>query len=585
MKKRIGFLLLLLFFLILTLSGCFIRDAVNRASFEDLMDEYFYLQLSDPMTVNFTLKDSGQYGLDTMEVTPYVFSEEEYQQYRDYLRDYQKRLNGVKYQTLTPKQQITYDIVIADLENTMLLLEYPYHLSNLGIYFGYQVQLPIVLGEYHFFNKSDITNYFQYLSTAKATFHGMIDFEKTRIEKGYGYPPEMYHQMAEQCMDLLDVEEIFLISIFNKKIDDTAFLSPDEKADYKIQHLGYIDKFIDAYTYLQAELAEIEVPIFRDGGLSSYPDGAALYEIIVKDVTGCDMAVDNIYEYISAKFRKEFNYVTGYVRENPDKLNDLLSPDFISSRDRAEIYTSLKENTTGDFPPFTTDLAVRFEDIHPSLRDNVAPAFYFLSPIDADVTEVIYINDAIFENPTAAYFTIGHESIPGHMLQHNILKRSELSNVRKVLNFTGYAEGWAVYVEEYIGKYLDVDNSLLKAYFANERLNYLFFCLADIEIHYYDMTMGEFSAWLKDYFGEIPSEACQEFYFQIKEEPGYFLQYYLSYYLLFDLKNNFSNKMAEYKIDTDHPDYDFHKYYLSFGPAPFYIMDKWLDYYINENYQ
>ena len=71
----------------------------------------------------------------------------------------------------------------------------------------------------------------------------------------------------------------------------------------------------------------------------------------------------------------------------------------------------------------------RFEDIHPASRLRF-PAFYLLSPIDAEVTEVIYINEEILTDATQAYFTIAHESIPGHMLQHNVLKK-RLADARK----------------------------------------------------------------------------------------------------------------------------------------------------------
>ena len=582
MKKRI-LLLFLSFFLLFTASGCSFRDSDEQAKFEGLIEEYFYLYVSDPMTVNFTLDKPEKYGLEDLQVTAYAFSEENYQAFGEQLVKFRERLKAVRYNSLTAAQQMTYDVVLADLDNLIAFIEYPYHLSNLGATLGYQVMLPIALSEYRFKNANDIADYFAYLSATRGIFEGMVEFEKTRVEKGFGFPLGMYSLMAEQCGEIAATEEIFLIPIFNDKIAAAGFLTDAERNDLKTEHLSRVGEFIDAYAYLREELEKIEAPSFPDGGLCAYADGADLYELIVRADAGCDMDIDEIYDYLYDKMEDDMRFVANYLMVYPEMAAAIDNPNFLSSRDKTEIFELLREAAEDDFPFPADEFDVRFEDIHPLLRDYVSPAFYLLSPIDAEVTEVIYINEEILTDATQAYFTIAHESIPGHMLQHNVLKKSDWPDARKVMDFIGYSEGWAVYVEEYIGKYLDVDETLLRAYMAARRINYTILCLAEIEVHYYGLNLNELRSWFRD-FGGISADDLYEIYYLILEEPGYFLKYYLSYYLLSDLKEDFIFRLKREKIDTDNYDYEFHKFYLDFGPAPFYVMEKWIKNYIDNNY-
>ena len=141
----------------------------------------------------------------------------------------------------------------------------------------------------------------------------MVEFEKTRVEKGFGFPFGMYSLMAEQCGEIAATEEIFLIPIFNDKIAAAGFLTDAERNDLKTEHLSRVGEFIDAYAYLREELEKIEAPSFPDGGLCAYADGADLYELIVRADAGCDMDIDEIYDYLYDNIEYEMRFVANYL--------------------------------------------------------------------------------------------------------------------------------------------------------------------------------------------------------------------------------------------------------------------------------
>lgn len=82
-----------------------------------------------------------------------------------------------------------------------------------------------------------------------------------------------------------------------------------------------------------------------------------------------------------------------------------------------------------------------------ALELSLSPAFYLTSPIDDSSQNVIYINrNPIYDNQPL-YNTIAHEGYPGHLYQTVWFHTHCDSDLRKILSFSGYTEGWAAYVE------------------------------------------------------------------------------------------------------------------------------------------
>ncbi len=66
-------------------------------------------------------------------------------------------------------------------------------------------------------------------------------------------------------------------------------------------------------------------------------------------------------------------------------------------------------------------------------------------PMDRPQENVIYINGGKSSYDT--YTLLAHEGFPGHLYQHEYFRRKETQELRHVLNFSAYSEGWATYVE------------------------------------------------------------------------------------------------------------------------------------------
>lgn len=577
MRKVKIYVIVLILSLIFVISGCSRKD---RGRFDAFMEQLFLDLVSSPLDANFLVKDGEVYGFENLTVEPLTFSKEAEAEYYQKLRSIKEELENFNYQKLDPARKLTYRVVLDYLELSLSFEDYYYYNKPLGSYLGYQAQLPLVLSEYHFYTKRDLENYFDYLKTTQTTFENIIAYEKEKAANGFGMNDREIDGIIKQSEDFLAAEENYLITIFNKKIEDLPFLSIDEKNLYRKENQNLVmNKFLPAYSYLTKELKKLKGKAVNIQGLAHFEKGKDYYQILFRDATGSKMKVSEAYEYLDNKFKAGFKSLLELLRKEPDIYDRVETLEVFLNKSYQETFNFYLENYADDFPKIG-NVQVRIENIHASLEENSAPAMYFLSPIDAEVTEVIYVNKNLFrERPTYAFFTLAHEGIPGHLLQHSILKNSSLPKIRKLIGYSAYSEGWATYVETYVGKYTEVESNLLLAYHLNDELSYTYLCLADIGINYYGWSFPKFKEFINQLYNFSDKEA-EDIYYQLIEVATNYLEYYFGYYKLLDLKAKFME--ASKNLNLKNSDYEFHKFYLETGPAPFYILEEELEIYLNQ---
>ena len=301
---------------------------------------------------------------------------------------------------------------------------------------------------------------------------------------------------------------------------------------------------------------------------------------MLKGEVGTDMSVAEVKEYLQNKMLEVYQEMTTLIQENPDlanmtNLNDVKYSDFTSV---SETLDYLKTAINTDFPKID-NLNYEIITVPDAWKDNFSPAAYLQGKIDApiDTPELIYING---EYSQSLFGTIEHEGYPGHMYQHKYFKQQKnIPTVRYLIGYNGYSEGWATYVEWNGYKYAPVeDKDVLHLLSLNDKFTSIVIGLMDIGIHYDGWTYEDYKNYWKENFNIDDEEVMLEQYNLFIETPTNYLQYYLSGFLFEDLYNNASKELGD-KFSA----VDFHEVILSTGPAPFKILEKQVNKYINSN--
>lgn len=563
MKKILVILLTLCFFI--TLSGCVPseRPTEDNEDFNVLLDTLFLELLGDdPMDVNFKLLYPENYGLTSLTVEPFDFSKEAEDAYYALLESMIERLEAFNNKKLTTQQLLTKNILFDYINRELAFKYYEDFGSILGSRLGYQVQLPLILAEYRFDNKKDIEDYLTYLEITPINFASFIDYEKRRAEKNMGLIDPIIDRIIEQCIAFIGEEEHYMIALFDDKVEQLSFLSTLEKETFKALNRGFIEnEFLGAYQYLIDELALLKGTATYDGPLAKILRGSAYYQVLFSQATGTNYTVYEAKTYLQTKLDSLMNR----YQSNPNYYNQYMNTNLMGSKSLDDLIPFFREVMVLDFPELEVTLSHRIETVHEALQDHASPAMYFISPMDAMIEEVIYVNPKQFsEMNNYVYKTMAHEGFPGHLYQNVYMKSSSLHDVRKWINYKSYAEGWATYVENYVVSY--VNPSVQPAFEFFDSINYIIFSIADIGVNYEGWTLSQLYAFLRTYFN-IGYDDAREFYYDLIEMPTHYMTYYFSYYLIKDIKAEFKEQMGE-----RYSDLLFHTIFLDTGSVPFDIL-------------
>lgn len=158
------------------------------------------------------------------------------------------------------------------------------------------------------------------------------------------------------------------------------------------------------------------------------------------------------------------------------------------------------------------DDPVDIRRVSPAIEDG-APGGLYSQSRDPAEPSVIYLNlrstaeNALWRLPTL----IHHEGLPGHHLQAGVLNRAGLSAFRRIVRFSAWTEGWALYAEQLadeLGAY--EDDPFGRIGYLQAQLFRACRVVVDTGIHHARWTREQAIAWMIENAGETPQAAERE---------------------------------------------------------------------------
>jgi uncharacterized protein (DUF885 family) len=402
-------------------------------------------------------------------------------------------------------------------------------------------------------------------------YTSIINFQKEKSDLGLFMSEDVANQIIDQCNDFIrEPESNFLLTTFNSRIDSLDLISDSAKANYKLQNKSILySDVIPAYQILINGLSSLTDTCVNTQGLCYFENGQRYYEYLLKSSTGSSKSVFELKKLLNTYMKNDLTQMAQIAAEDPTILATSDSYRF-DLTDPTLILEDLKAKITNDFPtPPDAYFTVKYVD--PSLSKHLSPAFYLTPPIDNIADNSIYINPESNYSKIDLYTTLAHEGYPGHLYQNIYFNYNNSEPIRKLLNYSGYTEGWATYVEMYSYQLADIDSNLSKLLQLNNAVTLYLYANMDIGINYDGWTLSDTGEYLADY-GIDNEDAVSQVYSAIISEPTNYLKYCIGYLEFMELK-----KTAEKTLGSNFSLIDFHKFLLDTGPAPFYIIEEYMD--------
>ena len=540
----------------------------STGSFSEFCTTLFREEMkSNTMNLHFTLKDPKAAGIDSYEITLGSLSGDSPHNQARQLKKLSEELKKYSHRSLKGKDRLTCRLLSDYISRQQNLAAYPYYDEPLTPSGGVTSQLPVLLAEYTFRNTRDIKDYLGLLSQMDTYFSGILDYEQKKADAGLFMSDEACLKVIEGCEVFTEhPDDNFLIDTFSNRLNAMDGLTDTQKNAYLKQHSKVLSEHvIPAYSQMIKGLTMLLGRGHNNWGLCNFPEGKAYYEAVVSADTGCDDSVEDLFSQIAKARREDLTFCQNLLEKNPKLASQSPKPDAALKEENAMLSRLQKEILT-DFPaPPQTEVEICHVD--PALSEYLAPAFYITAPIDDISHNRIYINDA--KNDTDIYYftTLAHEGYPGHLYQTICTASYGAPEVRSLLNYPGYTEGWATYTEMQAFYYAGLDPDLASLLQHNQAATLSLYATADIGIHYFGWEKEKIAAFWSEY-GVDDTATVKRITDLILEEPGNYLKYYVGYLKFRQMREQLALENKSFSVSA------FHEAILRTGPSPFSVLEE-----------
>lgn len=552
----------------LVFSSCSLPDHKN---FSQYTDQLFQEEIAaNTLTMHYTLKNPQNYGISEYSISLGDLSKSSRKSYSSQLKSMQKQLKKFKKTNLDVEEAMTLDVLCDYVDTQLALSEYQIYEEPLLPSGGIASQLPLLMAEYSFTTTQDVNDYLAILEKFEPYYDQVLEFEEEKAEKGLFMSDELC-QDTISCLETFieNPQENYLLSTFERKIKQMDISEEQKTLFIEKNQTLILDQIIPSYEKLISGMTGLMGSGKNDLGLYYLEDGRDYYSQLVYADTGCSDSMEKINERIETARTEDFAICANIITANPEVLVECSSFEWNFSDDE-QMLNTLCEKMLTEFP---TPPEVNYEvcNVDSSLEDFLAPAFYITSPIDDYINNTIYINSASSYQDIYYFTTLAHEGFPGHLYQTVMSYEYGIEPIRSILDYPGYTEGWATYVEmisySYAGLSLDVAQLLMH----NQAATLSLYASSDIGIHYYGWNREQMRSFWSE-FGVEDEEVIDEITRLILADPGNYLKYYVGYLEFMDLREQMQTKYQESFSEKS-----FHEALLRMGPAPFDILEKYMD--------
>lgn len=413
------------------------------------------------------------------------------------------------------------------------------------------------------------------------------------IKNGYVLPKPLIVKVIPQmeAMANEDVENHLYYSPV--KLFPESFTEVEKiklKNDYRSMVL---EKIVPAHRDMVKFLKNVYLPAGREtSGFGSLPEGDRIYQTMITYFTTTDMTAEEIHELglkevarISSEMEqvmKEVGYKGDlksffeFVRNKKEMMPFTDPQQVIDNFNAIHVKMEPQLNKLFELKPKTGFEVRRTEEF----REKSASAQYNTAPLDGSRPGIFYVPIPNVRE----YNTYGdedlflHEAIPGHHYQISIQQENqELPDFRKVLWYSSFGEGWALYAES-LGKELGLYTDPYQ-YFGmlGGEMHRAIRLVVDTGLHSKGWTREQAIQYSLDNEAETEASIVSEIE-RYMIMPGQALSYKIGQIKIRQLREKAENNLGK-NFDIR----KFHSEVLEAGCVPLSLLETKIDQWIAEN--
>jgi len=509
---------------------------------------------------------------------------------------YKNQLNEFPDSTLTESQLISKKVMTWECNINLEGYNFKTDLTPMNQFWSLSLtvgQLASGASSQPFKTVEDYKNWLKRLDDYLEWMNSVEEKMKQGVAEGYVLPKALIIKLIPQLealtTDNLD-DHLFFSPVKNFP---ESFLVPERDELTKAYTKMLKEKIVPAYKKLTTFIKNEYLKAGRTtSGIDALPEGEAMYNYFIKVFTTTDMTADEIHQLglsevdrISSEMEKvkeevgftgELKSFFDYVRNKkelmpysePQQVIDHFNEIHELMMPQLDKLFNMKPKT-----PFEVRRTEAFREASASAEyvqgsaDGSRPGIFYV-PIP-DVTKYnIYSDESLFL----------HEAIPGHHYQISLQQENtDLPDFRKILWYSGYGEGWALYTES-LGKELGLYTDPYQ-YFGmlSAEIHRAIRLVVDTGLHSKGWTREQAIQYSLDHEAESEASIIAEIerYMAI---PGQALSYKIGQLKIRELRAK-----AEKELGNTFNIGKFHDQILQPGNLPLAVMEEHINQWIADN--
>ena len=502
----------------------------------------------------------------------------------------------------TQSQQLSTRVLDWFLAQQVEGEKWQWHNYPVNQLFGVQNQFPSFMANTHrLLDRKDCEYYVMRLQAVPQKFDQLLEGLRMREEKQIVPPRFVVERVRTEVANFIakPAAENILATSFKTRAAQIKNVSDNDRLDFQARVERAITEHVyPAYRKLLDYLTSVLPKTTTEDGVWKLPDGDAFYAYVLHDNTTTNLNPNDVHALglsevsrIEAEMRSLLD-ANGFVGTAIGAAMDTLAKDprFLFSNDDKGRSEALGEysrliNTAMERSKslFTTMPKARCEvrRVEQFKEATSSGASYEAGAMDGTRPGIFFANLRDMNEipkwsmPTLTY----HEAVPGHHFQISIAQ--ELKGVpqfRKILPFTAYVEGWALYCEwlakqagwyenDPFGDLGRLRDELLRAV----RL------VVDTGIHTKHWTREQAIAYMREKTGLGEKEVTSEIERYIVA-PGQACAYKVGMLKIQELRGR-----AQQALGDNFDQREFHRTVLKNGALPLEILEEQVDDYIRQS--
>jgi uncharacterized protein (DUF885 family) len=490
------------------------------------------------------------------------------------------------------------EILLSLLDVMVEAERFRFHTYPVNQMFGVQNEFPTFMDDTHQVHDiEDAEDYVTRLSKVGVKFDQVLEGLHHREDLGILPPQFVIDKVLAEMTAFVDTpaEEGILYTGLVRKMEEAGF-DEDDRLKLAAAARRQIETTVyPAYGRLIDYFREIDPKVDGNYGVWHLPDGDAMYRLALKIFTTTDYTPQEIHETGLAEVERIQTEILGILAGEGRDVSAGFEAAMAALADDPSFYypdtDEGREQILGDYREILDEISAGLDsafDVRPTaalevrreaeFKEKTAPGAHYEPPAMDGSRPGAFVANLydIKATPKYGMRTLAyHEGIPGHHFQIGIqMEQKELPFFRRLIPFSAYSEGWALYTERLAWEMgfekdpYDNIGRLQAELFRAVRL------VVDTGIHYGRWSREQAIDYMLANTGMAESDVVAEIerYFVM---PGQACSYKVGMMKILELRERSRAELGD-RFDLR----DFHNVVLTNGSMPLTLLDEVVEQYV-----